>query len=226
MCVYVIATNIQKKSFGQYRWQDYPQKKIYVKYFFSFSCLCVLLLLHLCVHLNNNRETIYVKVKTTKNKEIKMNSKTHRLSIIRKIIRSEYISSQEELIARLEECGLKVTQSTLSRDLKFMHVAKVPHKEKGYVYMLPNATHATEIVVSQNITDNITDIAFSGNMCVITTKPGYASAITVPIDSRGIPEILGTIAGDNVILLILREGYNHDSLMEQLCSLFPSLRHL
>ena len=66
-----------------------------------------------------------------------MNQKTQRLSIIRKLIRSEHISSQEELIARLEECGLKVTQSTLSRDLKFIHVAKVPHKEKGYVYMLP-----------------------------------------------------------------------------------------
>lgn len=183
-------------------------------------------MLYLYVHLNNNRDTFCVKVKTTKNKEIKMNSKTHRLSIIRKIIRSEYISSQEELIARLEECGLKVTQSTLSRDLKFMHVAKVPHKEKGYVYMLPNATHASEIVVSQNITDNITDIAFSGNMCVITTKPGYASAITVPIDNRAIPEVLGTIAGDNVILLILREGFDVESLMEQLYSLFPSIRHL
>ena len=155
-----------------------------------------------------------------------MNQKTKRMSLIRKIIRSEFISSQEELIARLEENGVSVTQSTLSRDLKFMHVAKVPHKEKGYVYMLPNATHSTEIVVSQNITDNITDIAFSGNMCVITTKPGYASAITVPIDSRGIPEILVTIAGDNVILLILREGFDYDTLMEQLCALFPSLRHL
>ncbi|MBR5584650.1 MAG: arginine repressor [Alistipes sp.] len=155
-----------------------------------------------------------------------MNSKTHRLSIIRKIIRSEYISSQEELIARLEECGLKVTQSTLSRDLKFMHVAKVPHKEKGYVYMLPNATHSSEIVVSQNITDNITDIAFSGNMCVITTKPGYASAITVSIDSRSIPEVLGTVAGDNTILVILREGFDMTSLMSHLNELFPSLKHM
>ena len=69
-----------------------------------------------------------------------MNQKTQRLSFIRKIIRSEFISSQEELIARLEECGVKITQSTLSRDLKFMHVAKVPHKEKGYIYVLPNNT--------------------------------------------------------------------------------------
>ncbi|MBO7199708.1 MAG: arginine repressor [Alistipes sp.] len=154
-----------------------------------------------------------------------MNPKTQRLSMIRKIIRSEYISSQEELIKRLEECGMQVTQSTLSRDLKYMHVAKVPHKEKGYIYVLPNNTR-NDHVVSTNISDNITDIAFSGNMCVISTKPGYASAISVPIDSKGISEILGTIAGDNTILLILREGFNMDSLMEQLYMLFPSLRAL
>lgn len=154
-----------------------------------------------------------------------MNQKSKRLSIIRKIIRSEYISSQEELIKRLEECGVQVTQSTLSRDLKYMHVAKVPHKEKGYIYVLPNNSR-DDLVISPNITDNITDIAFSGNMCVISTKPGYASAISVPIDNKGINEILGTIAGDNTILLILRDGFDMDSLMEQLYMLFPSLRTL
>mgnify|MGYP003426533377 FL=1 len=154
-----------------------------------------------------------------------MNQKTHRLSVIRKTIRSEYISSQDELIERLEESGVSITQSTLSRDLKFMHVAKIPHKEKGYVYVLPNSSR-NDIGVSTNLSDNITDIAFSGNMCVITTKPGYASAISVPIDSRGIYEILGTIAGDNTILLILREGFDMDMLMEQLCALFPTLKSL
>lgn len=154
-----------------------------------------------------------------------MNQKSKRLSIIRKIIRSEYISSQEELIKRLEECGVQVTQSTLSRDLKYMHVAKVPHKEKGYIYVLPNNSR-DDLVISPNITDNITDIAFSGNMCVITTKPGYASAISVPIDNKGIAEVLGTIAGDNTILLVLREGFDMNSLMNQLYMLFPSIRTL
>ena len=154
-----------------------------------------------------------------------MNQKTQRLSIIRKIIRTEFISSQEELIARLEECGVQITQSTLSRDLKFMHVAKVPHKEKGYIYVLPNNLRS-DVSISTNVTDNITDIAFSGNMCVITTKPGYASAVSVPIDNKGINEILGTIAGDNTILLILREGFDMDSLLHQLYMLFPSLRTL
>ena len=163
-------------------------------------------------------------MKPSKDKK-KMNQRSLRLSIIRKIIRTEFISSQEELIARLEENGVQITQSTLSRDLKFMHVAKIPHKEKGYIYVLPN-TQLGESIVSTNVTDNILGIAFSGNMCVITTKPGYASAISVPIDSRGIHEILGTIAGDNTILLILRENFNMESLMNQLYLLFPSLRVL
>ena len=55
-----------------------------------------------------------------------MNQKTQRFATIRKIIRNELISSQEELIARLRECGVEITQSTLSRDLKYMNVAKVP----------------------------------------------------------------------------------------------------
>ena len=151
--------------------------------------------------------------------------KANRLSVIRKIIRTEFISSQEQLIQRLEESGVQITQSTLSRDLKAMHVAKVPHKERGYIYVLPNNTR-TDVSISTNISDNITDIAFSGNMCVITTKPGYASAISVPIDSKGISEVLGTIAGDNTILLILREGFDMDTLLEQLCLLFPTLRNL
>ena len=154
-----------------------------------------------------------------------MNQKTQRLSVIRKIIRSEFISSQEELIERLEEHGVKITQSTLSRDLKFMHVAKVPHKEKGYIYVLPNNTR-NDHSISTNISDNIIDIAFSGNMCVITTKPGYASAISVPIDSKGIPEVLGSIAGDNTILLVLREDFSKSKLMAELTMLFPSLANL
>ena len=165
-------------------------------------------------------------MRTKNNPEARpMNPKAQRLSIIRKIIRSEYISSQEELIKRLEECGVLVTQSTLSRDLKYMHVAKVPHKDKGYIYILPNQTH-NDHVVSTNISDNITDIAFSGNMCVISTKPGYASAISVPIDSKGIPDVLGSIAGDNTILLILREDFSKSRLMAELTMLFPSIANL
>lgn len=156
----------------------------------------------------------------------RVSQKTHREALIKKIIRTEAIGSQEVLLQRLGECGIVATQSTLSRDLKAMNVGKVPHKQKGYIYVLPNSTHNDTHHVSSNISDNILGIAFSGNMCVITTKPGYASAISVPIDNLGISEVLGTIAGDNTILLILREEFDMDILMSQLHMLFPSLSTL
>ena len=67
-----------------------------------------------------------------------MGNKTKRLLIIRKLIDNEQISSQEELLYRLKQEGVEATQSTLSRDLKFMRVAKIPHKDKGYIYIIPD----------------------------------------------------------------------------------------
>ncbi|MBR6561045.1 MAG: ArgR family transcriptional regulator [Alistipes sp.] len=154
-----------------------------------------------------------------------MNQKTQRFATIRKIIRSEMISSQEELITRLRECGVEITQSTLSRDLKFMNVAKVPHKSRGYIYVLPNAAHH-EVNVSSNISDNITSLTFSGNLGVLKTKSGYASAISVPIDNLDCPAILGTIAGDNTILLILREDARRSQVIEALQKIFPMLNNV
>lgn len=154
-----------------------------------------------------------------------MNQKTQRFSTIRKIIRSEMISSQEELINRLRECGVEITQSTLSRDLKFMNVAKVPHKSKGYIYVLPNVAHH-EVNVSANISDNITSLTFSGNLGVLKTKSGYASAISVPIDNLDCPAILGTIAGDNTVLIILREDAKRSQVIESLLRVFPMLNNV
>ncbi|MBR2007175.1 MAG: ArgR family transcriptional regulator [Alistipes sp.] len=154
-----------------------------------------------------------------------MNQKTQRFATIRKIIRNELISSQEELITRLRECGVEITQSTLSRDLKFMNVAKVPHKDKGYIYVLPN-TVQHDANVSSNISDNITSLTFSGNLGVLKTKSGYASAISVPIDNLDSPDILGTIAGDNTVLLILREEANRGQIIEALVRIFPMMSNI
>ena len=154
-----------------------------------------------------------------------MNQKTQRFATIRKIIRNELISSQEELIARLRECGVEITQCTLSRDLKYMNVAKVPHKDKGYIYVLPN-TVQHDANVSSNISDNITSLTFSGNLGILKTKSGYASAISVPIDNLDSPDILGTIAGDNTVLLILREEANRGQIIESLVRIFPMMSNI
>lgn len=154
-----------------------------------------------------------------------MTQKTQRLATIRKIIRGELIGSQEELIERLAECGIFVTQSTLSRDLKFMNVAKVPHKSNGYIYVLPNSS-PHDVNTSVIISDNITSLTFSGNLGILKTKAGYASAISVPIDNLECPDILGTIAGDNTVLIVMREDANRNQVVDSLMRIFPILENV
>ena len=153
-----------------------------------------------------------------------MRNKTKRLLTIRKLIESELISSQEELLFRLKELGV---ESTLSRDLKFMKVAKIPHKEKGYIYIVPESVNEQrEEKISSIITDAILGIDFSGNIAVIKTLPGYANAVTVLIDSENYFEILGTIAGEDTIVIVMREGVSRSQLVEVLTSVHPDMRSL
>ena len=106
-----------------------------------------------------------------------------------------------------------------------MNVAKVPHKNKGYIYVLPN-TVQHEVNISSNISDNITGLTFSGNLGVLKTKSGYASAISVPIDNLNCPWILSTIAGDNTVLIIMREDANRNQVVEALMRIFPMLSNV
>ena len=157
-----------------------------------------------------------------------MSNKTKRLLSIRKLIESELISSQEELLFRLKEMGVEATQSTLSRDFKFMKVAKIPHKDKGYIYIIPENRHneQREEKVSSIITDTILNIDFSANIAVIKTLPGYANAVTALIDSEHYFEVLGTIAGDDTIFIVLREGVNRNELIESLTPVLPNINSL
>ena len=115
-----------------------------------------------------------------------MRNKTKRLISIRKLIENEQICSQEELLFRLKEMGVEATQSTLSRDLKFMRVAKIPHKDKGYIYIIPESIQSeqAEEKAAAMVTDAIFNIDFSGNLAVLKTLPGYAKAVTVLIDNE------------------------------------------
>ncbi len=156
-----------------------------------------------------------------------MRNKTKRLLTIRQLIETELISSQEELLFRLKELDVEATQSTLSRDLKFMKVAKIPHKEKGYIYIIPeNINEQREEKISSVITDAILSIDFSGNMAVIKTLPGYANAVTVLIDSENYFEVLGTVAGEDTIFIVMREGVSRSQLVEVLTSVHPGIKML
>lgn len=155
-----------------------------------------------------------------------MGHKSERLNLIRRIVGEEFIGSQEELIKRLAEHGVRATQSTLSRDFKEINISKMPHPEKGYIYVLSEKLGSEVVANTANIGDAVIGIKFSHNIAVVSTKSGYASAVSVVIDGRKSKDILGTVAGDNNIIMILREEADKESVFEQMCTVFPSLRYL
>ncbi len=156
-----------------------------------------------------------------------MKSKTQRLIAIRQIITDHKISNQDELLTLLTKQGFQVTQATLSRDLKYLKVAKVPDNETGYRYEVPeNANKKPEAEYSMEgfPMNRIDSIEFSGQLAVMKTKPGFANSIASVIDSYGIFEVLGTIAGDDTILLINRDGVSKTDVSNALDLILPGLK--
>lgn len=157
-----------------------------------------------------------------------MNARDKRLLTIKRIIETERIGSQEELLTKLKEQGVDITQSTLSRDIKTLHIAKLPDRDKSYIYVLSSAIiddQSAGRTASLNIADNITELDFSGNICVVKTKPGYANAVTVLIDGKNFNEILGTVAGDDTILIVMREGITRQALIKSLSTVCHTLNY-
>ena len=155
-----------------------------------------------------------------------MGNKTERLNLIRRIVEEDLIGSQEDLIKRLAEHGIQATQSTLSRDFKEINISKMPHPSKGYIYVLSEKLGGEVVTNTSNLSDAVLDIKFSHNIAVISTKSGYASAVSVIIDGRKFKEVLGTVAGDNNIIMILHEEANRKELLEKMGEIFPTLKYM
>ncbi len=155
--------------------------------------------------------------------------KNERLDAIKMIISSKEVGNQEELLNELARNGYVLTQATLSRDLKRLKVAKAASISGHYVYVLPNDTmyrRPTEMhsINEMMIQTGFVSIKFSGNLAVIKTRPGYASSLAYDIDNRDFYEIIGTIAGDDTILLVLREGVDRKSILDVLSSIISNIR--
>ena len=150
-----------------------------------------------------------------------MRFKNDRLEAIKLLISSQEIGSQKELLEALEAEGFIVTQATLSRDLKQLKVAKAASMNGRYVYVLPNETMYRRVqkplpAREMMLTPGFLSIQFSGNIGVIKTRPGYASSIADNIDNSNIPEILGTIAGDDTIMIVVKEGVQEFEIIDLL----------
>jgi len=163
------------------------------------------------------------------NKYTAMKVKNNRLEALRLIISSQQMGSQDELLAALQKEGFKLTQATLSRDLKQLKVAKAASMSGNYVYVLPNETMYKRVSTPNSVREMLkvpgfVSINFAGNIGVIKTRPGYASSIAWNIDNSDIPIILGTIAGDDTIFIAIKEGIKHQEVIEALSDVVPNMR--
>ncbi|MEE1091783.1 MAG: arginine repressor [Prevotella sp.] len=157
-----------------------------------------------------------------------MKVKKNRLETLRMIISSQELGNQEELLIALQKEGFKLTQATLSRDLKQLKVAKAATMNGNYVYVLPNVTMYKRVSTPHQIKEmmqvpGFLSIQFSGNMGVIKTRPGYASSIAYNIDNSDIPQILGTIAGDDTIFIVIKQGVHEEEVVNALSEVVPNL---
>ncbi|MBA4410413.1 MAG: ArgR family transcriptional regulator [Bacteroidota bacterium] len=155
-----------------------------------------------------------------------MKNRTKRQLAIKQAILSGRISSQDELLHIMKDQGYELTQATLSRDLRILKVAKVSDQALGYVYVIPEAVNTENQRENSRVNflaDGFRDLQFSGNLAVMRTMPGYASSLAVVIDKAEQYEIIGTIAGDDTILIIMREGVTHSDLINSLILIMPKL---
>ena len=133
--------------------------------------------------------------------------KAKRLLAIENIIADINISTQDELLKRLKGKGISCTQATLSRNLRQLGVSRIPDGAGNYKYALSeNVRNSTSSAVKLNIVPVIQDIVEAKGLMVIRTIPGNASNTAFFIDGARRYEIAGTIAGDDTILLIPRDG--------------------
>ena len=148
-----------------------------------------------------------------------MKAKTVRMKTLKMLISSKELSSQEEVLKALAKEGFTITQATLSRDLKQLKVAKAASMNGKYVYVLPNETMYERVSSPQRATDmansnGFLSLTFSGQLAVMKTRPGYASAVAYDIDQKEIQGVLGSIAGDDTLFIAIEEGFDREKIVE------------
>ncbi|WP_425807812.1 arginine repressor [Desulfitobacterium sp. Sab5] len=132
--------------------------------------------------------------------------KARRQMKIQEIITKEAIHTQEELAEHLREEGYDVTQATVSRDIKEMGLIKVPTPDDDYRYAIPGSAQTVNSLerLKRRMQETVVTVNDSENLIVIRTIPGNAQALADLIDKGNWKEIIGTVAGDDTILLVIK----------------------
>jgi len=132
--------------------------------------------------------------------------KTSRQRKILEIISREAVETQEDLASALKKSGFKVTQATISRDIKELGLIKIPAENNlsHYALGIERSVHRLEDHLKRLFRDSVVSLDFSENLIIIKTHPGGAQAVASAIDQIGWQEIIGTVGGDDTILVIVK----------------------
>lgn len=139
---------------------------------------------------------------------------------IREIIAATDIETQEELAEALRQAGFSVTQATISRDIKEMGLVKTPTANGRYKYALPGDKGVSSLQkLRRALEDSFVKLDYADNFLVLKTLPGNAHAVAALIDLLDWPEVMGTIGGDDTILILCRNRQMTEKVAEHILEL-------
>ncbi|MFN7993334.1 MAG: arginine repressor [Bryobacteraceae bacterium] len=140
-------------------------------------------------------------------------SKSYRHGQILKLIRAKSVRTQEELARELQRAGIPATQVTLSRDIRELGLVKT---QDGYREMLPEEAGPSFDTLASEF---LQDVRVAQNLVVLKTSPGHANSVAVALDNEEWPEIVGTLAGDDTILVIAPDNPTAEKVRDRFMGL-------
>ena len=143
-----------------------------------------------------------------------MKTKRHRK--ILELIKENVVGTQEELADLLKQDGFAVTQATVSRDIKELALIKIPRSDDQYRYALPMEVAVSETRLRFLLKEFVLNYAASENILLVRTAPGNANAVASALDNAQWGEILGSVAGDDTILVVARKKEDIPCIIEKL----------
>jgi len=143
-------------------------------------------------------------------------SRHERQTEILRLIREQPLSTQADLAAALQRAGHEVVQTTVSRDIRELGLVKVRDRSGRLAYAAPDALPTAPSALGASLRRAALSIEASGNLVLVTTPAGFASALAEELDRSGHPLVLGTVAGDNTIIVVAREGVSGAELRDEL----------
>jgi len=149
-------------------------------------------------------------------------SKAQRQHRILKLLEQHVVTNQTQLVELLETDGIRATQATVSRDLEDLGAIKVRAGGGDSLYAIPELPKdqvAPEDHLRRVFGDWVVDVAHSGNLIVLRTPPGSAHVVAAALDRSDRPEILGTVAGDDTLLIVVAEDVGGSTLAADLSDL-------